>query len=212
MRFQTSNKVVVSVFLIGTLFPALFSRLSVQYVLLFLNKKSNCKYNNYYFHLYFHKAWGSTRVPLHTMSVSATNCRRLCQCFLQKHCFGCSGLIAVPVFLLRKILVSIQQFRGGQCFPYVKHWLPFAWGSVLPYRKHCFPFECFSFAFRSAVQDGAVFPLTLQNTFPFEYSPTKNITFHLAVQDWWSVFLLAKNCFLLAIQGGSWHVFSTQHK
>ena len=35
MRFQTSNKVVVSVFLIGTLFPALFSRLSVQYVLLF---------------------------------------------------------------------------------------------------------------------------------------------------------------------------------
>ena len=96
------------------------------------------------------------------MSVSATNCRRLCQCFLQKHCFGCSGLIAVPVFLLRKILVSIQQFRGGQCFPYVKHWLPFAWGSVLPYRKHCFPFECFSFAFRSAVQDGAVFPLTLR--------------------------------------------------
>ena len=84
----------------------------------FLNKKYNCKYNNYYFHLYFHEAWGSTRVPLHTMSVFATNCRRLCQCFLQKHCFGCSGLVCISP---TKILVSIQQFRGGQCFPYVKH-------------------------------------------------------------------------------------------
>ena len=58
MRFQDVQQGCVSVShtVMGTLFPALFSRLSVQYVLLFLNKKSNCKYNNYYFHLYFHEA------------------------------------------------------------------------------------------------------------------------------------------------------------
>ena len=65
------------------------------------------------------------------------------------------------VFLLRKYWFPFSSSGVVSVSP-TKHWLPFGWWSVLPYRKHCFPFECFSFAFRSAVQDGAVFPLTLR--------------------------------------------------
>ena len=93
------------------------------------------------------------------MSVSATNCRRLCQCFLQKTLLW---LFRAGLYFSCENTHSAVQ--GWSVFPLLKHWLPFGWWSVLPYRKHCFPFECFSFAFRSAVQDGAVFPLTLQKT------------------------------------------------
>ena len=125
MRFQTSNKVVVSVFLIGTLFPALFSRLSVQYVLLFLNKKSNCKYNNYYFHLFSQSLRFNKGTPAHHERVCyelqavvsvfptktllwlfRTNC---CSCISPTKNTGFhSAVQGWSVFPLRKTLASIR--------------------------------------------------------------------------------------------------------